>query len=515
MQSPSHQPDPHEAAAESRSPLTRIVRNSTLNALGMALIVPLNFIALFTMAQRLGAEAMGVYFSLFAISAVIHWISDAGTSTVLTRRVARSPERLSEIVSESMGIMLVVMTTSTLLFIVASLGWTWVMLGTAPWSLMLAAAAAMVARHAVDFASNTFRGLERFEFENLVRVIQSASFCVLIWYAVQPDENGILNAYLAYTVSNLLATLIVWGFLLAGWCCPLPQLSIRTIRQWYTESMPLGVGDVVRQLFIQIDTLLLATLASPVAVGLYSIASRPLQPLRLVPRTIVSVTFPMMSRAAHLERYAMSQMFAKTTNLLWVASLPICIATTVCARPLVLKTAGPGYVGAIGPLQLLIWATVLTFVNAQLRFAFTALDAESKYWRLSIGSLLIKVPICIIFILLFGVYGACFSVLLGELVVTTWGLAILKAMDVTGPSWTQLLRALPAGLAMYATLSPFVSDNATLWWMAVGLAVSGIVYLLVSLLTGAWPREDAQMFQQAFRASFGGVARRLVPTGRS
>ena len=66
------QPDNTPDTSARKSPLSRIVRNSAMNALGMVLIVPLNFIALFTMAQRLGAEAMGIYFSLFDISAVIH-----------------------------------------------------------------------------------------------------------------------------------------------------------------------------------------------------------------------------------------------------------------------------------------------------------------------------------------------------------------------------------------------------------------------------------------------------------
>ena len=46
---------------------------------------------------------------------------------------------------------------------------------------------------------------------------------------------------------------------------------------------------------------------------------------------ITSVTFPMMSRAGQLDTEQVSRAFAHTTNLLWVASLPICIATVgVC-----------------------------------------------------------------------------------------------------------------------------------------------------------------------------------------
>jgi O-antigen/teichoic acid export membrane protein len=310
----------------------------------------------------------------------------------------------------------------------------------------------------------------------------------------------------------VLATALVWVILLAGWCCPTPRLNAEVVRRWFGESIPLGVGDVVRQLFMQIDTLMLGLLSTPVNVGLFSVASRPLQPLRLVPRTIVSVTFPMMSRAAHLQREVLSRTFAKTTNLLWVASLPICIATAACAEPLVLKTAGPEFAAAVDPLRLLIWATVLTFVNAQLRFAFTALDAEQQYWRQSVGTLLVKLPLCAVCILMFGIYGACAAVLLGEVVATMWGLAVLRSMEVVGPGWRQLVRAVPAGVAMYVALLPFVDADSSLLWIASGLALSSLLYLITCLLTGAWPREDAKMFQRAFRSSFGRVAPATAPS---
>lgn len=495
----------HAGQSDHAGWLPRVVRNSTFNAVGMALIVPLNFIALFTMAQRLGAAAMGVYFTLFAISAVIHWIADAGTSTVLTRRVAREPENLRMLVAESMGVMLVVGAISTSLFMLVSVPWMWFVLGEIPWSLLIVAALAMVARHAIDFASNIFRGLERFEFENLARVVQSAAFCVFIWIWVHSSNHGTLDAYVAYTASNLLAMVLVWGILLAGWCCPAVRLSPEVIRRWFTESIPLGVGDVVQQCVTQLDTLMLALLSTPASVGLFSVASRPLQPLRLVPRTIVSVTFPMLSRSAHVDRTVFARTFAKTLNLLWLASLPICIATATCAEPLVLKTAGQEFGAAVDPLRMLIWATVLTFVNVQLRFAFTALDAEQKFWRMSLGSLLVKIPLCVIGILLFGIYGACGAVLLGELVAMVWGIVILRSMSLHGPSVLQLLRALPAGLAMYFALRPFVEPSASLVWLGLGVAISSIVYLVACVLTRAWPREDIKVFQRAFRSSFGGV----------
>lgn len=510
-----HSDNQPESQAGSDSPTTgaslpRIVRNSTFNALGMVLIVPLNFLALFTMARRLGAEAMGVYFTIFAICAVLHWIADAGATTILTRRVARMPEDLRTIVAESMGMTFLVSMTSLSLMIGICAPLAYLSLGYVPWLVLIIAAAAMMARHMMDFASNIFRGLERFEFENLIRVLQAGSFCAFVWFGVHPGPHGAVSAYLAFTASNYLAAFVVWGILLVGWCCPRPRLNFEIARRWLTESVPLGISDVVRQLYMQLDTLLLALLSPAVAVGLFSVAARPLQPLRLVPRTIVSVTFPMMSRAAHVDRAQLSRLFAKTTNLLWVASLPICISVTLIAAPLVLRTAGPGFADAIGPLRFLIWATVLMFINAQHRFVFTAIDAEQAYWRLTVASLAAKVPLCAGAIYLFGLYGACIGTLIGELLLTLGGAIALRDMHIAGPSWLQLARAIPAGICMTLTLMPFVEPDSPLWWLVMGLALSSGVYLACSLLAGAWPREDALQFKQALRRSFGGAGKKLA-----
>lgn len=514
MKNPASQDDIdiQPGGSRSESPLPRIVRNSTFNALGMMLIVPLNFVALFTMARRLGAESMGVYFTIFATCAVIHWIADAGTSTVLTRRVARTPHDLRLILAEAMGVMLVVIASSLLLFTAISIPWTAVSLGFVPWMVLAVAASAMAARHALDFASNVFRGLERFEFENLGRVIQAGLFCLFVWFGVARGEQGTLQAMVAYSVSNYIAVALIWSILLTKWCCPLPRLGGGIAHRWFKESFPLGVGDVVRQLYLQIDLLMLAMFRPAAAVGLFSVASRPLQPLRLVPRTIVSVTFPMMSRTAHIDREKFSRMFARTTNLLWVGSLPICIGVAACAAPLVLATAGRDFAGAIGPLRWLIWSTVLLFINTQLRFVFTALDAEHQYWRLTIGSLIGKVILGGAFIALFGLYGACAAVLFGECIVAGWGLWMLQAMQVTGPGWRQLARAMPPAVAMALVLWPFAHADTPLWINAIALVAGSVVYLVGCLLTGAWPRSDAMQIMQAFRRSFAGAPPTLAPS---
>ncbi len=479
--------------------LVKIVRNSAFNLVGTVLIVPFNFIALFTLAKRLGTDGLGTFFTIFAISAVIHWIADAGTTTVLTRRVARAQHELKNTVAEASGILVLVCLASACMFFTVAIPWMAVCQDHVSVPLLLLAAAAMASRHALDFAANVFRGLERFEFENLARVVQTFGFCLFVWFGVHQETGGVIAAFTAFLASNAIAALLIWAILLFKWNCYGFRLNLQVALDWWHESIPLGVGDVIRQLLLQLDTLMLSAFRPAGIVGLFSVAARPLQPLQLVPRIIVSVTFPMMSRAAHIDRDSLSRMFAQTTNLLWIASLPISILVSVCARPMILATAGPEFESATGPLQLLIWATALIFINAQLRFVLTALDAERQYRRLIVGVLVVKVALQLVLIPLAGIYGACLGNLLGEAFLCLWGLRILRELDVIGPTWTQLLKAIPAACSMAAVLILVVQQEVGLVVLALGGIVAMAVYGGVCLLCGAWPWSNVLRIWQIVR----------------
>ncbi len=492
------------------APLGRIVRNSAFNAIGTVLIVPSNMLALFIMARRLGAQPVGTFFTIFAISAVIHWIADAGITTVLTRRVSRFPERLKEIVAEATGLLPMVCLASASMFFVVSSAWMLWNTGDISLSVVLVAAAAMASRHALDFAANVLRGLERFEFENLSRVVQTMSFCVFVWLWVYPETGGALAAFIAFAASNFIAAALIWGVLLVKWRCAGFRLSRAILRDWLTESIPLGMGDVIRQFLMQMDTLLLAAFKPQAIVGVFSIAARPLQPLQLLPRIIVSVTFPTMSRTAHLDRAAFSRMFAHTTNLLLAAALPISIAISMCAAPMIIATAGPKFAEAARPLQILIWTVGLIFINAQLRFVLTALDEEQRYWRLITRVLVVKIALEAILIPVWGLYGACLGNFLGEAVLCFSGLRALSKLEVRGPVLSQLLRVVPAAVAMAAVLWPFIGTHAHLMTLAIAATGAGMVYTVVALACGVLPWSDVTRVWRTMRRPVSPAARKTA-----
>jgi O-antigen/teichoic acid export membrane protein len=160
----------------------------------------------------------------------------------------------------------------------------------------------------------------------------------------------------------------------------------------------------------------------------------------------------------------------------------------------------------------LIWVAPLLFISAQLRFAFTALDAQQRYWRMLCGMLAIKVIAELILIPTLGIYGACLGHVIGELVLCAAGLALLSKLGVHGPPVWQLMKVIPAAIAMLAILIPVWQSNTSLTWGLLFVPVSLVVYFAICVAFGAWPWSDVvQVWNVAVRSRL----RRRQATGEA
>ena len=486
----------------------RIVRNGTLNVLGTMIYVPLNLVTVFVLARRLGAETLGVYFTIFAIAVVVHFILEAGITTVLTRRIAQSADRLRNHVAEAAGLWMLVSLCSFAAIMLCGIGWAHWKNESVPWIALSLAGVATIGRQLLEFSVGAFRGLERFEFENVARIIQAVLFCLLSILFVH-DATGLNAAFVAFAVSNVAGGVFISLSLAWGWRCLGVRFSMPILKGWLSESIPVGFGDAVRRIAWQIDTVLLGIFQPAAAVGVYGIAYRPLQPLQIVPRTLASVTFPAMSRMAEEDKTAPARTFGQSVNLLWMMSLPICVAVTVYAVPLIEISAGSDFLPATVPLQILIWATALTFISSQFRFIYTAIGRQRTFSRLTTSFFVIQLVLQIAFIPMWGLYGACAGRMMGEFFLVLAGLYSCHRLGINAIPWWRMARAIPAAVLM-AGLLYSVADQSRVILAATVIGGTALYFVLCALF-GAVDRNEL-----AHLAKFGrGVISRIFGRRRS
>lgn len=455
--------------------VSRILRNSTINLAALGISAVFNLVAVFTLARRLGKDVLGQYYLVFALVAAVQLVLEAGLSTVVTLRIAQAPDKWRKIVSETLGLMVLVSLASAAVVLGIGLGWAGVQSDWTLLMLFVAAAAACAAMQVQFFLAGIFRAFERLEYESLAKILQSAFFTVFVVLMVRGDPSGLQTALTGFAASHGLAAVSLVGGLWWGWRFLGVRLDLATVKDWLSTAVPLGVGDVIRRLTLQLDTLLLGVLRPAAAVGIYSIAYRPLGPLNWIPRAVLSATFPMIARMAENGRDRISSAFARTTRLLWVVSLPFAIGICVCAEPALEALAGAEYLEAAAPMRVLIWITCLSFLSAQFRFLFAALGTQQVYTRLSTAMFVLKLALGTVLIWRWGYMGACGVSLCTEVLFLGAGLAVCRNLGVSGIEWQSLTRAALAGAVMGAGLWTVRDASLPVLILAAGIA-TGIYF---------------------------------------
>src|SRR5262249_1203666 len=148
--------------------------------------------------------------------------------------------------------------------------------------------------------------------------------------------------------------------------------------------------------------------------GIYSVAYRPHAPLVFLPRSVLAATFPAFTRMA-ADAATLGRAFAQSIRLLWIAGLPIAVAISLYAEPLITTLAGREYLEAVPLMRILIWKTALAFLSTQFRFLFAAVGKLQTYARLVLVVFLLEAVVEMALIPWWGCLGACTGSVLGEL----------------------------------------------------------------------------------------------------
>jgi len=474
----------------------RMVRNSALNLIGQGCLAVFYLVVVFILARSLGKDGLGTYYLFFALILAVQWVAEAGLSTVLTCRIAQRPAAWRGIVAEAAGLCLVVTLVSAGVFLVFGGGYAWL---TGDAELAFCCAAAGVACAGIQlnrFCGGVFRAFERVGYENWARFIQGGLFVLLVVLVAVAGWITVGMVLAMFAASHVIAS----GYLLASLAQQYPlglRLNLRIMKDWLTEAVPLGFGDMVRHLTWQLDTLLLGLMTPAAVVGIYSVAYRPLGPLNWLPHAVLSAMFPAFARMADGDRAALGRAFAHSLRLMWLVSLPLVVTICLCAEPLIIILAGREYLEAARPMRVLIWIAVLSFLSFPFRFLFTAVGRQKLFAWLATSVLLLELVIEAALIPHFGYMGACAGSIIGEVCFTVVGLVLCARLGIGRLDAGPMARGAAAALAMAGIVWLAPTDS----WLLLGaaVAVGSAVYFALCLLLGALRWEEVVCFRQALR----------------
>ncbi|HEX7907043.1 MAG TPA: flippase [Paraburkholderia sp.] len=283
------------------------------------------------------------------------------------------------------------------------------------------------------------QGLERFSVFATVALAGRFSALPLTFVFVRHSGDVVFAA----AIQGSAAVMTGLFSLIAAWRLGVlhrPCVSAHSVWARIRESADMFVSSASVSLFGVTNAVILATMATPYQVGIYTAADKLKTVANMVPAQINTVCYP---RIASLFS-AQPRSAARLTVLGAVATVVTTIAGAAViayiAAPLTRLILGGGYAGSASLLKLLCLATVFGnlayFLGLQVLVPFGR--ARPRSW-LMLGAGVLNVGLAIVLTPRFGAEGAAWSLLVAEAVL----LAIYVSMILSRPSlrnhFTQLL----------------------------------------------------------------------------
>jgi O-antigen/teichoic acid export membrane protein len=227
------------------------------------------------------------------------------------------------------------------------------------------------------------------------------------------------------------------------------------------------------------DTVVIGLLLSPMMVGLYNAAYKPVTVLLAMPTTYFIGLFPALSRTFAQDQKSFREIATRSFGLAALGAVPIGIGAFFLAASIINFLFGPAYANAATVLQILSWSAVLVILRGTFRQSLNAAGKAGLDLRCAGCAVLLNVVLNLLLIPRYGIIGAAVATLISEVLwfslayyCFTRQIARLKLMTLLVQP---IMAACVMGLFLMLTQS---------WFWGARFAGGLAVYLVMLFLLG-------------------------------
>jgi O-antigen/teichoic acid export membrane protein len=323
----------------------------------------------------------------------------------------------------------------------------------------------------------------------------------------------VIHLYLrleAFFVAMLLANgclyFYYWGLVRCRHGRAKVSLNVSACWALIRESFPLAMAEILNRLTWHVGKLLLAVLASPAAVGLFSAAYRLLEAMNGLTIHLTLPVYPVFSRLAQMSSTRLFKAFDQSIKFLYVLGIPLAVLQFVFAERIVLLFFGESYREAGAALRVFAPAVILLLPTSTFSYLFAALGRQRVYTTCVAFALSINIVLDVLLIPFVSYIGAAIGTLVGQTVLLLSGLLILRRLGHTFPrpesvSW--ICRSSVAALAM--GLCCWLVRELALPFVVVGIMSGLVVYAGLLFLCKIFTAQEQALLIEALRVRLGSL----------
>ncbi|MFB3817522.1 MAG: oligosaccharide flippase family protein [Candidatus Methylomirabilales bacterium] len=385
------------------NPVRSFLKNATAFGLARVFQNGTNLILVVILSRQLGVAGFGVYATALAYYSMgAHWVGP-GLSTYIARELARDPARTGAYV-----VHLGALTGGIALALLAGLAAAAQLLDYSPAARAAIAVALLALLPAavntiLESALVAHERVEILAWSQLLGNLGDLAGTAALLAGGYGVQAVILN-FVCWRYATLLVRACLFGRRI-GW--PEWRLASSALARLLRELKPFMMLGVVGGVFtVETEVILLSLFADEYAVGVYSAALKILTVWYLVPNSVLSVAFPLLSRsyAESVERF--NAMQRRAIRLLMAIAFPLATGLAVFGPRAVRLLYGAGFEEAGVLVVCLAWMPVLLFLEGVLWRTLLARNEQDVACRAQLLSVGIRLAAGCLLIPAFGYAGA-------------------------------------------------------------------------------------------------------------
>lgn len=312
-------------------------------------------------ARYLGPSEFGVYSLALALITFVLTVSSLGLNHTLTREFLVNPQSVSEVLTTAITLRLIgALTCCTVAAMLAFLYFTeFAVLG--PMVLVLSAGALIRSLDALEFY---FHAALRGQVLAVTRGLAAVFAVILALIAIGQDADSTAFAYVRSVEYAVAAAGLMFVYLRECGSASFAKPTFTRAQSLLTKSWPLLLSSLGAVIYMKIDQAMLAAMAGPAAVGIYSVAAQLSEVWYFLPVAVANSVFPalMSARSGNQAEYErrLQKLYDLFSMLGWGAALVVSFGASSIIKVLY----GDAYTASAAVLSLHIWAGIFVFMRA-------------------------------------------------------------------------------------------------------------------------------------------------------
>lgn len=265
----------------------------------------------------------------------------------------------------------------------------------------------------IPFAT-VLNGLENMKYSFYLSILSGGATFIIILIGIYFSLD--LTYFIILTVTPGFISFLV-TFFFAKKYIEFASFSWPQMKRIFLAGLPYFVLVSGGILYSKIDILMLKYLSTDTDVGLYSAAYKIIFMLNIIPITLTSALYPMLSNYFHNSENKVEYILAKLSKYLLICSILICCYVYYYAFELINLLLGANFAFSGIALKLLILSFVPNCMCVVMNNYYLAAGRVKRMSIIYISGSIINIVLNYYLIPSFSLYGAAFSTVLCEFII--------------------------------------------------------------------------------------------------